>query len=115
MPRAVDLQPYYCGVSAPDTSAGGGDTRTTKYLMFGYSLTQSFQCDLSSLLGEEAYFYDPYIVDEASRRVLSRFSSQCLDIDCFTTTVQTRPELNVPFVEPGDWRAAPDSGPEREL
>lgn len=28
-------------------------------------MTDSFECDLSSLLGQEVYFYDPYIVDEA--------------------------------------------------
>lgn len=60
----ADVQPYYCGVEAPDTSAGGGKSRSTKYLKFGHSMTESFECDLSSLLGQEAFFYDPYIVDE---------------------------------------------------
>lgn len=59
-------QPYYCGVGAPDTSAGGGQSRSSKYLKFGHSMTETFECDLKSLLGEEALFYDPYIVDEAS-------------------------------------------------
>ena len=59
-----DSQPYYCGVGAPETSAGGGQSRSTKYLKFGHSMTDSFECDLSSLLGEAVYFYDPYIVDE---------------------------------------------------
>lgn len=57
-------QPYYCGVGAPDTSAGGGESRSSKYLKFGHSMTETFECDLRSLLGQEAFFYDPYIVDE---------------------------------------------------
>lgn len=57
-------QPYYCGVDAPYTSAGGGESRSTKYLKFGHSMSDKFECDLSSLLGQEVYFYDPYIVDE---------------------------------------------------
>lgn len=60
----VSVQPYYCGVEAPETSEGGGDSRSTKYLMFGHSMTDSFECDLSTLLVEEAFFYDPYILDE---------------------------------------------------
>lgn len=59
-------QPYYCGVGAPDTSRGGGESRSTKYLMFGHSMTESFECDLSLLLGKETFFYDPYIVDRVS-------------------------------------------------
>ena len=27
-------------------------------------MTETFECDLSSLLGQETFFYDPYIVDE---------------------------------------------------
>ncbi|CAM9754963.1 unnamed protein product, partial [Ectocarpus sp. 6 AP-2014] len=61
----MSTQPYYCGVGAPDTSAGGGQSRSSKYLKFGHSMTETFECDLKSLLGEEAFFYDPYIVDEA--------------------------------------------------
>ncbi|CAN0523079.1 unnamed protein product [Ectocarpus sp. 8 AP-2014] len=38
----------------------------SKYLKFGHSMTETFECDLKSLLGEEAFFYDPYIVDEAT-------------------------------------------------
>lgn len=60
----IAFQPYYCGVEAPETSAGGGESRSTKYLKFGHSMTETFACDLRSLLGEEAFFYDPYIVDE---------------------------------------------------
>lgn len=62
--RLTPCQPYYCGVGAPDTSAGGGQSRSSKYLRFGHSMTETFECDLRSLLGEEVFFYDPYIVDE---------------------------------------------------
>lgn len=27
-------------------------------------MTETFECDLRSLLGREVFFYDPYIVDE---------------------------------------------------
>lgn len=27
-------------------------------------MTETFECDLRSLLGQEVFFYDPYIVDE---------------------------------------------------
>ncbi|CAM9955725.1 unnamed protein product, partial [Ectocarpus sp. 8 AP-2014] len=57
----MSTQTYYCGVGAPDTSAGGGQSRSSKYLKFGHSMTETFECDLKSLLGEEAFFYDPYI------------------------------------------------------
>ena len=60
------VQPYYCGVEAPETSAGGGGSRSTKYLKFGHSMTDTFECDLRSLIGQEVFFYDPYIVDEAT-------------------------------------------------
>lgn len=62
--RCNTEQPYYCGVEAPDTSAGGGQSRSSKYLKFGYSMTETFSCDLRSLFGEEIFLYDPYIVDE---------------------------------------------------
>eukprot|EP00752_Nemacystus_decipiens_P003551 g3276.t1 len=62
----LSTQPYYCGVEAPDTSAGGGESRSTKYLKFGHSMTETFECNLRSLLGQEVFFYDPYIVDEAT-------------------------------------------------
>ncbi|CAM9300593.1 unnamed protein product [Hapterophycus canaliculatus] len=62
----LSTQPYYCGVEAPDTSAGGGQSRSSKYLKFGYSMTETFACDLTSLFGEEVFFYDPYIVDEST-------------------------------------------------
>ncbi|CAM9514327.1 unnamed protein product [Ascophyllum nodosum] len=62
----MTTQPYYCGVGAPDTSAGGGESRSTGYLKFGHSMTDSFECDLSSLLAHEVYFYDPYVMDEAT-------------------------------------------------
>lgn len=64
----MPCQPYYCGVGAPDTSAGGGQSRSSKYLKFGHSMTETFACDLRSLLGEEVFFYDPYIVDEVYAR-----------------------------------------------
>ena len=63
-PPSFFSQPYYCGVGAPDTSAGGGESRSTGYLKFGHSMTDSFECDLSSLLAHEVYFYDPYVMDE---------------------------------------------------
>ncbi|CAM9501613.1 unnamed protein product, partial [Discosporangium mesarthrocarpum] len=62
----MTTQPYYCTMSAPRTSEGGGSSRSTKYLQFGHSMSEQFLCDLSSLLGEETYFYDPYIVDEST-------------------------------------------------
>ncbi|CAN0003972.1 unnamed protein product [Choristocarpus tenellus] len=51
-------------MNAPLTSEGGGDSRSTKYLKFGHSMSDDFTCDLSSLLGKETFFYDPYIVDK---------------------------------------------------
>ncbi|CAN0420493.1 unnamed protein product [Ectocarpus sp. 13 AM-2016] len=39
-------------------------------------MTETFECDLKSLLGEEAFLYDPYIVDEATTYIPNDRSKQ---------------------------------------
>lgn len=62
--RTLGTDFYYCGMAAPDTDAGGGTNSPTGFLKFGHATTQTFRCDLETLIGQEPVFFDPYVVDQ---------------------------------------------------
>lgn len=39
-------------------------------------MTDTFACDLRSLLGQEVFFYDPYIVDEVRNTIRTAVKKQ---------------------------------------
>jgi len=62
----LDTQLSYCRMAAPETESGGGHKSSTKFLKFGTSQRDEFQCDLRLLVEEEMFFYDLYVVDEGA-------------------------------------------------
>jgi meckelin len=62
----MGTQPFYCEMQPPRTADGGGKSRSTKWLKFGTGYSEQYSCDLSTLLGTEQYFYDPYLLDTAT-------------------------------------------------
>lgn len=63
----LSTQLLYCNMSAPFTDKGGGSSRSTRWLRFGYNSDVKYECDFSQLLYHETFFYDLYLVDQVSR------------------------------------------------
>lgn len=60
----LSTQLLYCNMSAPFTDKGGGSSRSTRWLRFGYNSDVKYDCDFSQLLYHETFFYDLYLVDQ---------------------------------------------------
>ena len=55
----------YCTKDAPNSGNGGGTSTSTKWQVFGASGTSTWQCDLSTLVDQDQYFYDLYYEDRS--------------------------------------------------
>ncbi len=48
----LSTQPFFCGQLPPKTGSGGGSSRSTKWMQFGHSTSETLSCDLNLLLKE---------------------------------------------------------------
>ena len=62
----LSTQLMYCNMSVPYTDKGAGTSRTTRWLKFGYNADQTYTCNFSTLIYQETFFYDLYLVDYVS-------------------------------------------------
>ena len=56
----------YCTMIAPDTDQGGGTGASTKWQRFATSNSMTYKCNVNSLLSNQQYFYDLYVLDEGT-------------------------------------------------
>ncbi len=58
----LSTHPFFCGQSPPATGSGGGTSRSTEWLQFGHSTSETFSCDLSLLLKEPQVRQQPAVL-----------------------------------------------------
>ncbi len=58
----LSTYPFYCGQSPPETGSGGGTSRSTEWMQFGHSTSETFSCDLSLLLKEPQVYLQQHLL-----------------------------------------------------
>ncbi len=58
----LSTHPFYCGQSPPETGSGGGTSRSTEWMQFGHSTSETFSCDLSLLLKEPQVYLQQHLL-----------------------------------------------------